>query len=149
MELIPYPNVEGRIMGSVEGDAELLADIRRRIGNLDQDDQTKYRLLMAACQSAGQSISLKDKPTEKRYDIARGILSLLEAGCYDPDLVPAICGKVTGTRKPDAGRAIRDLEPRHTAGFAWICGLVANGTIGIRYDTTTDKFNLEEETSNV
>lgn len=149
MELTPYPNTEGRPMGSAADDATRLADIRRRIGNLPSHLGDRYRQLMADCSRAGQPISLKDNPTEKRYDVARGILHLMEADCYDPDLVAAIIGHVTGNSIRTAAHGIAHLEPRHTAGFAWMCGLIANGDAAFGYDPTTDRFFIKEETSNV
>jgi len=135
---------EGRVLGDQTGDTDALNLIKDAISNLNPADRNMYRQVMRSCEDAGGSISLKVLPTEKRFNIARGLLTLFKTGDYHKDLVTAIVRHVTGNPFQDVGRAIASLTLQQSRTFAWITILLTDGNMELEYNPTNQQFTIKE-----
>jgi hypothetical protein len=135
---------EGRVMGDQIGDQDALNIIRDAISNLPRADRDRYRAIMAACEDAGCSIQMRLLPTEFRFNIARGLLTLFKTGDFHTDLVTAITRHVTGKRIDEIGRAISSLNLQQSRTFAWIAMWLVQGGAELIYHHETNQFTIKE-----
>lgn len=136
---------EGRVLGDQPGDLDALEIIKNRISNLPQADRDLYRHIMRICETEGGcSISLKVLPTEKRFNIARGLTTLFRTGDFHPDLVTALTRHVTGNQIHHIGRAIASLTLQQSRTFAWIANMLVWGDAELVYDHNNNTFHIKE-----
>ena len=140
---------EGRLLADPDtgqpGDQDALNIIRDKIANLSPRDRGQYRAVMAACENAGASIQLRLLPTEFRFNVARGLLSLFNTGDFHTDLVTAITRHVTGNRLHEVGKAIGSMTLQQSRSFAWIAMMLADGHLTLVYHPETNQFSIKEE----
>ena len=136
---------EGRVLGDQPGDLDALTIIREAISNLPAADRDQYRAIMAACEDAGCSIQLRLLPTEFRFNVARGLLSLFKTGDFHTDLVTAVTRHVTGNRIDEVGWAISSMTLQQSRTFAWIALWLVQGGAELVYHHETNQFSIKEE----
>jgi len=137
--------LEGRVLGDQPGDLDALNILRNKIFDMSRTDRDRYKRIMDLCEEGGTSISLKVLPTEKRFNVVRGLLTLFGSGDYHDDLVTAITRHVTGNTIKHVGRAIASLTVQQSRTFAWICMYLVNGTAELVYDSNNNTFTIKEE----
>lgn len=123
---------EGRTLSS-PGEAAGVTELRKQFDRLTQTNKNKLFNLVQSSTDAKGSISLSTQKTQRRFDIARGVIALIEDEQYDNDLIIAICNKIGVKNAATAGAAVAKLDATHAATFAGICYDITYGAYQVAY----------------
>jgi hypothetical protein len=137
-------DIEGRLMTADKLDVHAITHLKKRLNQLAGPDRARFAEMVEASKIAGRSFAASETPSHRRYEIARGILLLLEDAQFDRELVTAICRFVTGKQYQKAGEALADLNHSQAAAFAEACLLLTWDRLGIRYNPNINQFHIEE-----
>lgn len=136
--------IEGRLMTVDTHDTQALTHLRERIQALHGPDRARFAEMVEASKIAGRSFAASETPSHRRFEIARGILLLLENEQFDRDLITSLCRFVTGKQYKKAGEALADLDSEQAAQFADCCRLLTEDKLGLSYNPETNQFQVEE-----
>ncbi|QQS25176.1 MAG: hypothetical protein IPM43_01930 [Actinomycetota bacterium] len=105
-----------------DADAEAM---KARFERLAPNQQAVFRELVVQATNAGVPIHMSQARTVRRYEIARGLLPLLEAG-WDDEVVRALAAKAMSSDAPmltavALGHAVGALDATSAAQFARLC----------------------------
>ena len=97
------------------------------------------RTLAADAAKAGYSFSITQLASVRRFEIGRALMSLIEGGCWDDDLVRAVVAHVAddpAVLQPSIplGTAIGALSADQAARFAHLADCFGVGTLTIEFD---------------
>ena len=97
------------------------------------------RQLAADAAKAGYSFSITQLSSTRRFEIGRALMSLIEGGCWDDDLVRAVVAHVAddpAVLQPGIplGTAIGALSAHQAARFAHLADCFGAGTLTIEFD---------------
>lgn len=136
---------DGRLFGDQPGDDDAIRIVKDAISNLPQQDRDIYQRILRDCELHGRSIRLKTLPTERRFNIARALLTLLKTGEYHDDLVLALTRHITGKPHTTISQALASLTVQQSRTFAWLAMLLVQGSVELQYHPETNTFGIKEE----
>ena len=136
---------EGRAYDQLPEDIQALNLIKTQIQSLDHDRRNEYSTLLIDAQSAKRNINLSANKSHRRYEIARGILLLMQDGQFDRDLVKGICSHITKQTYTKAGEALGHLDVKQAEQFAQICYGITVDQVNIQYIPEQNTFSVQEE----
>jgi hypothetical protein len=137
------PN-EGRAYDVRNEDIQAINFIKTQIQSLDHDRRNEYATLLIDAQSAKRNINLSANKSHRRYEIARGILLLMQDGQFDRDLVKGICSHITKQQYLKAGEALGHLNAQQAEQFAQICYGITADQVTIQYIPEQNTFSVQE-----
>jgi hypothetical protein len=136
--------IEGRSFDILQPDIHAINYIKTQIQSLDHERRNEYATLLIDAQSVKRNINLSANKSHRRYEIARGILLLMQDGQFDRDLVKGICSHITNDTYTKAGEALGHLNAQQAEQFAQICyGITADQVI-IQYIPEQNSFRVQE-----
>ena len=105
------------------------------------------RTLAADAAKAGYSFSITQLASVRRFEIGRALMSLIEGGCWDDDLVRAVVAHVAddpAVLQPGIplGTAIGALSADQAAQFAHLADCFGVGTLTIEFEDGTGRLML-------
>lgn len=136
--------IEGRMMTDDIHDSHALEHLRDRIKALHGPDRARFAEMVEASKLAGRSFAASETPSHRRFEIARGLLLLLEDEQFDRDLITDLCRFVTGKQYKKAGAALADLNSGQAAQFSDLCRLLCEDRLALSYNPQTNQFQVEE-----
>jgi hypothetical protein len=134
--------IEGRLMTADRIDQQALNHLKQRLSELPGPDRARFAEMVEASKIAGRSFAASETPSHRRYEIARGILLLLEDTQFDRDLITDICQFVTGKQYQKAGQALADLNDKQATAFAEACQMLTWDRLGLVYNPNINKFQI-------
>ena len=136
--------IEGRAYDIRNEDIQAINFIKTQIQSLDHDRRNEYATLLIDAQSAKRNINLSANKSHRRYEIARGILLLMQDGQFDRDLVKGICSHITKQEYLKAGEALGHLNAQQAEQFAQICYGITADQVTIQYIPEQNTFSVQE-----
>ena len=136
--------IEGRAYEVRSEDIQALNYIKTQIQSLDHERRNDYSTLLIDAQSAKRNINLSANKSHRRYEIARGILLLMQDGQFDRDLVKGICSHITKETYLKAGEALGHLNAAQAELFAQICYGITVDQVTIQYIPEQNTFRVQE-----
>jgi len=137
--------IEGRDMADNPADQQAMTNLKQRINQLIGPDRARFAEMVEASKIAGRSFAASATPSHRRYEIARGILLLIEDEQFDRDLITSLCQFVTGNEYQKAGQALADLDWKQAAAFAECCFMLTIDTLGVAYNPNINQFQIQEK----
>jgi len=138
---------EGRAYDNEHYDKIAVEILRGRISNLPGPKRARYATLLEQAKQAGGSFSLSEKKTHRRFEIARGIILLLEDNQYDEGLVIGLCSDITSKQYKKPGEALADLDCAQAEAFAFACQRIKAGSIQLEYNPKTQNTHMKEDSN--
>ena len=136
--------IEGRSFDILQVDIHAVNYIKKQIQSLDHERRDQYSTLLIDAQSAKRNINLSANKSHRRYEIARGILLLMQDGQFDRDLVKGICSQITKETYQKAGEALGHLNAVQAELFAQICYGITVDQVTIQYIPEQNTFRVQE-----
>ena len=136
--------IEGRAYDVLKEDIQALTYIKQQIQALDHDARNEYSTLLIDAQSAKRNINLSANKSHRRYELARGIILLMQDGQYDRDLVKGICSHITKQQYLKAGEALGHLDVKQAEQFAQICYGITADHVKLTYIPEQNTFSVRE-----
>ena len=136
--------IEGRSFDILQVDIHAINYIKKQIQSLDHERRNEYATLLIDAQSAKRNINLSANKSHRRYEIARGILLLMQDGQFDRDLVKGICSHITKQEYTKAGEALGHLNAAQAELFAQICYGITVDQVTIQYIPEQNTFRVQE-----
>jgi molybdenum cofactor biosynthesis enzyme len=136
--------IEGRAYDVTNEDIQAINYIKTQIQSLDHERRNEYATLLIDAQSAKRNINLSANKSHRRYEIARGILLLMQDGQFDRDLVKGICSHITKQEYLKAGEALGHLNAQQAEQFAQICYGITADQVTIQYIPEQNTFSVQE-----
>ena len=136
--------IEGRAYDVLKEDIQALTYIKQQIQALDHDARNEYSTLLIDAQSAKRNINLSANKSHRRYELARGIILLMQDGQYDRDLVKGICSHITKQQYLKAGEALGHLDVKQAEQFAQICYGITADQVKLTYIPEQNTFSVQE-----
>ena len=136
--------IEGRAYDVTNDDIQAINFIKTQIQSLDHERRNEYATLLIDAQSAKRNINLSAKKSHRRFEIARGILLLMQDGQFDRDLVKGICSHITKQQYLKAGEALGHLNAQQAEQFAQICYGITADQVKIQYIPEQNTFSVQE-----
>lgn len=136
--------IEGRIMTDNPTDLAGMAHLKERINALVGLDRARFAEMVEVSKIHGRSFAASEQPSHRRFEIARGILHLIEDKQFDKELITAICRFVTGKQYKKAGEGLADLDWNQAASFAECCQLLTQDRLNLSYNPSTNQFQIQE-----
>lgn len=124
-----------------------LTYLKTRINELQGVNRDRFTEILQQSKDAGNSFSIREQLSQRRYEIGRGLLLLAESGQLDNDLVTGICEHVTGKQYDNGGQGLANLSAQDAARFASICAGIMCGSFDVTYISTSNKFLINEGTT--
>jgi len=134
--------IEGRLMTVETVDQQSLNHLKQRLNNLVGPDRSRFAEMVEASKIFGRSFAASETPSHRRFEIARGILLLIEDGQFDRDLITSLCQFVTGNEYNKAGEGLADLNWKQAAQFAECCSMLTRDLLDISYNPNINKFQI-------
>ena len=138
--LPPRPEPPSQVdEGPIIDDAATLLAMSHRFQRLGEGVGI-IRTLAADAAKAGYSFSITQLASTRRFEIGRALMSLIEGGCWDDDLVRAVVAHVAGGPAwrigygPSLGEAVGALSAAQAAYFAHLADCFGVGTLTIEFD---------------
>ena len=125
--------------GPIIDDANTLLAMSSRFRALGEVGWQTIRTLAADAAKAGYSFSITQLASKRRFEIGRALMSLIEGGCWDDDLVRAVVAHVAddpAVLQPGIplGTAIGALSADQAARFAHLADCFGVGSLTIEFD---------------
>jgi len=136
--------IEGRAYDVTNEDIQAINYIKTQIQSLDHERRNEYATLLIDAQSAKRNINLSANKSHRRFEIARGILLLMQDGQFDRDLVKGICSHITKQEYTKAGEALGHLNAQQAEQFAQICYGITADQVTIQYIPEQNTFSVQE-----
>ena len=136
--------IEGRAYDVTNDDIQAINFIKTQIQSLDHERRNEYATLLIDAQSAKRNINLSANKSHRRFEIARGILLLMQDGQFDRDLVKGICSHITKQEYLKAGEALGHLNAQQAEQFAQICYGITADQVRIQYIPEQNTFRVQE-----
>ena len=136
--------IEGRTYDVRNEDIQAINYIKTQIQSLDHERRNEYATLLIDAQSAKRNINLSANKSHRRFEIARGILLLMQDGQFDRDLVKGICSHITKQEYLKAGEALGHLNAQQAEQFAQICYGITADQVTIQYIPEQNTFRVQE-----
>jgi molybdenum cofactor biosynthesis enzyme len=136
--------IEGRAYDVTNEDIQAINYIKTQIQSLDHERRNEYATLLIDAQSAKRNINLSANKSHRRFEIARGILLLMQDGQFDRDLVKGICSHITKQEYLKAGEALGHLNAQQAEQFAQICYGITADQVTIQYIPEQNTFSVQE-----
>ena len=136
--------IEGRAYDQLPEDILAINYIKIQIQSLDHELRNEYATLLIDAQSAKRNINLSANKSHRRFEIARGILLLMQDGQFDRDLVKGICSHITKQEYLKAGEALGHLNAKQAEQFAQICYGITADQVTIQYIPEQNSFRVQE-----
>ena len=136
--------IEGRTYDVRNEDIQAINYIKTQIQSLDHERRNEYATLLIDAQSSKRNINLSANKSHRRYEIARGILLLMQDGQFDRDLVKGICSHITNDTYTKAGEALGHLNATQAEQFAQICYGITADQVKIQYIPEQNTFSVQE-----
>jgi hypothetical protein len=136
--------IEGRAYDVTNEDIQAINYIKTQIQSLDHERRNEYATLLIDAQSAKRNINLSANKSHRRFEIARGILLLMQDGQFDRDLVKGICSHITKQEYLKAGEALGHLNAQQAEQFAQICYGITADQVTIQYIPEQNTFRVQE-----
>ncbi len=136
--------IEGRAYDVTNDDIQAINFIKTQIQSLDHERRNEYATLLIDAQSAKRNINLSANKSHRRFEIARGILLLMQDGQFDRDLVKGICSHITKQQYLKAGEALGHLNAQQAEQFAQICYGITADQVTIQYIPEQNTFSVQE-----
>ena len=136
--------IEGRAYDVTNDDIQAINFIKTQIQSLDHERRNEYATLLIDAQSAKRNINLSANKSHRRFEIARGILLLMQDGQFDRDLVKGICSHITKQEYLKAGEALGHLNAQQAEQFAQICYGITADQVTIQYIPEQNTFSVQE-----
>lgn len=137
--------IEGRTMTADHSDQLAVKHLKQRLNQLAGPDRARFAEMVEASKIAGRSFAASETPSHRRFEIARGILLLIEDGQFDRELITSLCQFVTGKQYQKAGQGLADLNWEQAASFAQCCYLLTHDLLGVAYDPSINQFQIQEK----
>lgn len=137
--------IEGRQMTEDLADQQGMKHLKERINSLVGPDRARFAEMVEASNIAGRTFAASRNPSHRRFEIARGILLLIEDNQFDRDLITSLCKFVTGKQYNKAGEALADLNWEQAASFAECCFLLTHDLLGLSYNPNINQFQIQEK----
>ena len=137
--------IEGRAYDVTNEDIQAINYIKTQIQSLDHERRNEYATLLIDAQSAKRNINLSANKSHRRFEIARGILLLMQDGQFDRDLVKGICSHITKQEYLKAGEPLGHLNAQQAEQFAQICYGITADQVTIQYIPEQNTFRVQEE----
>jgi hypothetical protein len=134
--------IEGRPMTTDTADQQGMAQLKQQINNLVGPDRARFAEMVEASKIAGRSFAASETPSHRRFEIARGILLLIEDGQFDRDLITSLCRFVTGNEYNKAGEGLAHLDWKQAAAFAECCHLLTVNQLDLSYNPNINQFQI-------
>jgi hypothetical protein len=134
--------IEGRLMTVETVDQQSLNHLKQRLNNLVGPDRARFAEMVEASKIAGRSFAASETPSHRRFQIARGILLLIEDEQFDRDLIASLCRFVTGNEYQKAGQGLADLNAEQAAAFAECCYMLTVDRLGLSYNPNINQFQI-------
>lgn len=144
MSVATIHTFEGRTFDQSKEDIQALEYIRTQIQSLNHKLRNEYSQLLIDAQSAGKNLNLHAVKSHRRYEVARGIILLMQDGQFDRDLVKGICSHITKKTYPKAGEALGHLNAAQAELFAQICYGITVDQVTIQYIPEQNSFRVQE-----
>lgn len=138
---------EGRAYDVEHYDKIAIEILRGRISNLSGPNRARYAMLLQQAKQAGGSFSLSEQKTHRRFEIARGLVLLLEDNQYDDGLVIGLCSDITSKQYNKPGEALANLDCAQAEAFAYACQRIKAGTIQLAYNPKTNNTHMKEDSN--
>ena len=136
--------IEGRAYDVNSEDILALNYIKKQIQSLDHKLRNEYSQLLIDAQSARKNLNLHAVKSHRRYEVARGIILLMQNGQFDRDLVKGICSHITKETYQKAGEALGHLNAAQAELFAQICYGITVDQVTIQYIPEQNTFRVQE-----
>jgi molybdenum cofactor biosynthesis enzyme len=136
--------IEGRAYDVTSEDIQAINYIKTQIQSLDHERRNEYATLLIDAQSAKRNINLSANKSHRRFEIARGVLLLMQDGQFDRDLVKGICSHITKQEYLKAGEALGHLNAQQAEQFAQICYGITADQVTIQYIPEQNTFRVQE-----
>jgi hypothetical protein len=136
---------EGRSMIDDQADQLAMTHLKEGINQLAGPDRARFAEMVEASKIAGRSFAASETPSHRRFEIARGLLLLIEDKQFDRDLITSLCQFVTGKQYTKAGQGLADLNWEQAASFAECCFLLTHDLLGVAYNPSINQFQIQEK----
>jgi hypothetical protein len=134
--------IEGRSMIDDHSDQLAMKHLKQRLNQLAGPDRARFAEMVEASKIFGRSFAASETPSHRRFEIARGILLLIEDGQFDRELITSLCQFVTGNEYNKAGEGLADLNWKQAAQFAECCFMLTHELLDISYNPNINKFQI-------
>jgi hypothetical protein len=139
--------IEGRAYDVEHYDKIAIEILRGRIAKLPGPDRARYATLLEQAKQAGRSFSMSEQKTHRRFEIARGLVLLLEDNQYDEGLVIGLCSDITSKQYNKPGEGLANLDCAQAEAFAYACQQIKAGTIQLVYNPKTNNTHMKEDSN--
>lgn len=140
-------SIEGRAYDEDHHDKIAVEALRQRIHDLPGGKRARYAMLLQQAIQAGRSFSLSENKSHRRFEIARGLVLLLEDNQYDDGLVIGLCSDITFQQYKKPGEALANLDCAQAQQFAYACQGIKAGTLELVYNPKTNTTHKKEDSN--
>jgi hypothetical protein len=139
--------IEGRDYNLDRIDRSAIEYLRERITKLPEQKRAQYSKLLQQARDEGRSFSMSEHQSHRRFEIARGLILLLEDDQYDDGLVIGLCSDITSKQYSKPGEALANLHSKQAEAFARACQRIKAGSIQLVYNPKTDNTHMKENSN--
>ena len=82
--------------------------------------------------------------SRRNYELARGILFLVEGGNFDVDLIRDLAGIASGNTYNNADEALARMDTEEATAFANLCVMLNYEQIELSYDPHSNTFHTTQ-----
>jgi len=126
-------------------DLAAIDHLRQRINALQERNRSRFAEALERAEKAGRGFKQQEQFSRRNYELARGILFLIEGGNFDVDLIRDLAGIASGTTYGDAGQALAKMTTDEAEAFANLCVMLNYGQCDLTYDPHSNTFHISPD----
>ena len=123
---------------------EAVEHLRSRINQLRGRDRARFAEALQRAESAGRGFTMTETFSRRNYELARGILFLVEGGNFDVDLIRDLAGIASGNTYNNADQALARMDTEEATAFANLCVMLNYEQIELSYDPHSNTFQTTQ-----
>lgn len=123
---------------------EAIDHLRSRINQLRNRKRSQFAEALERAQRGGRTFTMTETFSRRNYELARGILFLVEGGNFDVDLIRDLAGIASGNTYNNADEALARMDTEEATAFANLCVMLNYEQIELSYDPHSKTFQTTQ-----
>lgn len=123
---------------------EAIDHLRSRINQLRNRKRSQFAEALERARRGGRTFTMTETFSRRNYELARGILFLVEGGNFDVDLIRDLAGIASGNTYSSADEALARMDTEEATAFANLCVMLNYEQIELSYDPHSNTFQITQ-----
>lgn len=123
---------------------EAIDHLRSRINQLRNRKRSQFAEALERAKRGGRTFTMTETFSRRNYELARGILFLVEGGNFDVDLIRDLAGIASGNTYNNADQALARMDTEEATAFANLCVMLNYEQIELSYDPHSNTFQITQ-----